>query len=244
MSIYRDLVLSKSPNAFWTFDDPVHTNSAPVLDASGHGRHGTYVGATWENTTPPPGLPGAKRTGTAGYATLPSAALSNGPTTLEIWVYINTLVTSSTPGYVAIGTQTRYAYGLALGSFTSRLSGEVLSLGDNDSNNRAGWMGITVSPGWRHFALVRPSASSQVWSAFIDGKDVVADLGGSYAYSGGGAGFGNIQWTVARFNNDQHDLEGVSSFAIYNYALTQEDIALHAAVGADLYQTSLSPVVY
>lgn len=56
MSFYRSLVLFGSPNAFWTFDNPVHTASAPVLDASSHGRHGANVGATWENTALSAGL--------------------------------------------------------------------------------------------------------------------------------------------------------------------------------------------
>lgn len=246
LSRYRDLVLSKSPNAFWIFDDPVHTASALVLDASGNGRHGTYVGNDWANTTPPPGLASvAKRNSVGSYATLASAALSNGPTTLEIWVYLSAPVTSTTPDRTVIGTQSSNTYGLALGSATSGLSNEVLSLGTSSSSNRVGWTGITVPPGWRHFALVRPGSSSQVWSAFIDGKDVVTDLGGTFLRAGSGASFTNQTWTVAYFDGRLYKLEGVSSFAIYNYALTQEDIALHAAIGAgSLYLTSLAPVVY
>lgn len=245
MSLYRDLVLSKGPHAFWPFDEDSPANSSQVADISGNGRHGTFVGNTWAVTTPPKGLgPRALNTGTSGYAQLTDAGLTAGPQTLEIWVYLPTEVSSSSSGLHVIGTATDNHYGLALGSSTSNLSGEVVNLGTG-RGDRVGWAGFVIAAGWRHFVLSRVGPSGLNWHLYLDGVDVVTGLGAVRISSQSGATFTNQQWTVARYAGNQFDLDGVSSFAIYGTALSREDAALHYTVGAgDLYQTSLSPVVY
>lgn len=238
---YASEVLADSPLFALAFDEASGTTAE---DASSNNRDGAYTaaGITYQATGPSAGIPYAITTnGSTGYATGPSIGGSLGSTQAQSWeiiFYTGSSISSASGATWLVGSSVNNRWIAALGSATGSLTNEVISIGDGDSTRRTGWSGITIAAGWHHLVLTY-SGSQNGWLAYLDGQEVVADLGGTKIANSSGA-FGQSGTVIPRVgghftSSNQFSAVTAAWLACYDSTLSSARVAAHYAAVSGIF---------
>lgn len=217
---YLAAVLADSPLAVWMMDE---TSGTTMTDASGNGRHGTYVGGVTLGSAGPAGLPAAASfDGVNDYAFAAIDLSSHSAVTIEfcLWVASWPATTQLVYEYGAISTTTQGFYGNAHDSST--------------------WASATNSPGsaTRLRRATRPSTSAwHFWSITHVRGDTYPDIridgaganGSTYSSGSVPGNFANLTlYLMSRAGSGLFQPGRMAGLAIYSGALSDTRRDAHA----------------
>ena len=220
---YPAVVQSHTPIGYWRLNE---TSGTTAADSSGNGRSGTYTGGyTLAQTTALVGDEGTAVTlnGTSGYVNIPSSTAFDVSTTftLEAWI-------KPTAVAIAQGVVNRQGwYCLRIGS----PSAGAYSVRDRNAQG-PDFVGPPLTAGvWYHVVFAKPDNTLANSRLYVNGVAYApsavtggwAPLTGAFALQIGVVDAGEFYGGV------------VDEVAIYNYALTAQQVADHYAAGAGVF---------
>ncbi|MBP7568779.1 MAG: LamG domain-containing protein [Acidobacteria bacterium] len=227
---YQEAVLADAPVGYWRLGEAAGTT---LVDASGYGRHGSYVGGeavTYGAAGAVHGDTAVTFNGVAGYATGPEAFpypfRITGDLTLEFWVK-----EAARPARVTVLSKGfNYEFEVTL-----EVNGSITFYHGNGVGNfphTIAAVGALPADGtWRHVAIVRDTVAGTI-VCYINGVAQGAPVVCAHAIVAG-----TLATTIAREASAaaQFLAGSLDEVAIYNAALSQARILAHiAAIGEPL----------
>lgn len=207
------------------------------------GQNGTYSGGPTLRVAGPSEVLayGISTDGTDDVAISPTLTLGSGQAqTFEIWANNSVDLTSSSSFKSIIDQASTATTGIGFGNGGAGLS-EVVGVWNygQGTSDVTVWTGFTVTAGWHHHVFTY-SGTQHGWIYYLDGVATGTKTGNS----GGAFGFGATpSFRLATWNNTTFQAwAGIASFAVYNRALTADEVR-SLWVDSYLWPGSDSPLV-
>jgi hypothetical protein len=220
---------------WWKLDE-VCSDSPTVLDSSGNGHHGTFVGAVQYVD----GFDGdaLEFDGREDYAELPIGSVIGSLTDSTFAIWLDSQSGGSWARAFDFGTDDPNVY-MCLGPrwwFMDDMYFAITTTGA-DNQDLVQPVGFDIETGWHHVA-VTIDTSRQMTTLYYDGEELARN--GTLTPSDLGETTNN--WLGRSHDaNDSYYLGSMDDFRIYNYALSQAEIS-RVMVGDPLLAWSPKPV--
>jgi len=232
-SAYARAVLADHPVAYWPLND---ANGSTARDATGNGHDGQYVGGVKLREAGPFGSDStaASFNGSSGYVSVPGTwgGSSWNAVTVEAWVYARVLAPQAVVGptdfnFQAIVEPTDQSFVHFQLHPPCRVEDECGDVVYVDSGTRAVLLPVItpiLPPAWHYVVMTGQSGGSKI---YVDGVEQGSNSGTFTSITAVNSLRIGSGYRGGRFFNGR-----IADVAIYNHALTPDQIAVHYKTGA------------